>query len=156
AALLLGLLLPAVHAARGRAAQAQQKNNLKQIGLALHNAHDTYKKMPPTVGPFGGKSGSLHFHLLPFIEQENAWNNDATGMAIPINGDNKALGAPDGNKFQGQWPTTNYAANWLVFKDGPQGGTRLAAIRDGTSNTIGVAERYQVCNGTPTVWSYDQ
>src|SRR5205085_7904217 len=59
-------------------------------------------------------------------------------------------------KYQDLLPTTNYAANWLVFKDGPQGGTRIANITDGTANTIGFAERYQMCNGHPTVWSHDQ
>ncbi len=155
-ALLLGLLLPAVAASRGRAEQQQQKNNLKQIGLALHNCHATFKKMPPTVGDFGGKSGSLHFHLLPFIEQANAWQQNATDLVIPLYVDDKDASAPNGNKFRDTLPTTNYAANWMVFKDGPQGGVRLTDIRDGTSNTIGVAERYQVCNGMPTIWSYDQ
>src|SRR5437868_3073179 len=50
--------------------------------------------------------------------------------------------------------TTNYAGNWLVFKTGDN--RFPAAIPDGTSNTIGFTERYQVCNGTPCGWGYDR
>ena len=156
AALLLGLLLPAVPAARSRAAVVQKNNNLKQLGLALHDCNDTYKKMPPAVGPFAGKDGSIHFHLLPFIEQNNVYRANATDTVIPLYLDKNDVSAPANNLFKESLPTTNYAANWLVFKDGPQGGTRLTAITDGTSNTIGFAERYQMCNGQPAVWSYDQ
>jgi prepilin-type N-terminal cleavage/methylation domain-containing protein len=100
-AVLVGLLLPAVQKVREAAARMQCSNNLKQTGLALHSAHDVNGSMPPATGfwpgNFGGNPwGSNYssgpvvlapglFHLLPFIEQANLWNQFA------------------GNSFTGFW-----------------------------------------------------
>jgi len=68
--ILIALLLPAVQAAREAARRAQCTNNLKQLGLAMHNYHDTFKCFPPSTMAPGGPHGASHFvRILPFIEQ---------------------------------------------------------------------------------------
>ncbi len=79
-AILIALLLPAVQQAREAARRTQCKNNLKQIGLALHNYHDVYNKFP--AGGYWNNNhrglayqqGSVLVHLLPYIEQSVIFN----------------------------------------------------------------------------------
>lgn len=76
-AILVALLLPAVQSAREAARRTQCKNNLKQIGLALHGFHDTFGAFPAsgwtTVGPGNpaGKFVGWRPLILPFLEQSN-------------------------------------------------------------------------------------
>jgi len=74
-AVLIGLLLPAVQKVREAASRMQCGNNLKQMGLAIHNYHDVNKALPPSrVGP---QHATWFVVILPYMEQNalyNQWN----------------------------------------------------------------------------------
>jgi prepilin-type N-terminal cleavage/methylation domain-containing protein/prepilin-type processing-associated H-X9-DG protein len=83
-AVLIALLLPAVQAAREAARRAQCVNNLKQIGIAMHNYHDAMGSLPP--GNRGCCHGTWQLFILPWVEQQamySSWNilgwNNPTG-----------------------------------------------------------------------------
>jgi uncharacterized protein DUF1559 len=67
---LIAILYPAFLAARRAAWRSQHCSNLKQIGLGLHNFHDTYKRFPPAVrrDELGRPLSSWRFQILPFLE----------------------------------------------------------------------------------------
>ncbi|HCS50903.1 DUF1559 domain-containing protein [Rubinisphaera sp.] len=72
-AILVALLLPAVQQAREAARRSSCKNNLKQIGLALHNYHDTHRAFPPG-NIIRGHHSTGWVHLLPFVEFGNVYD----------------------------------------------------------------------------------
>lgn len=67
--ILIALLLPAVQHARASAARATCANNLRQIGLALHEFHDTHRHLPPGRGTPVPRIFSAHAFVLPFLEE---------------------------------------------------------------------------------------
>jgi prepilin-type N-terminal cleavage/methylation domain-containing protein len=85
-AVLIGLLLPAVQKVREAAARIKCANNLKQLGLAAHNYHDSHGHLPPVIGyypPASGAFGTCFFHLLPFIEQDNLYRSALGSVPFP-------------------------------------------------------------------------
>src|SRR5688572_11245176 len=105
-AILIALLVPAVQKVREASARAQCQNNLKQIGLALHNYHDAHKVLPPgapsDIRPWvdpsqNGWGTSWMVRILPYIEQGNIWNQwsftypSGTGYSGKYNTINRAL-----------------------------------------------------------------
>jgi prepilin-type N-terminal cleavage/methylation domain-containing protein len=92
--ILIALLLPAVQAAREAARRSQCLNNMKQVGLGLHNYHDSFKSFPPSGVlegdhglPTGGPYSSPYhytwlFMILPFMEQQPLY--DQTDITWPV------------------------------------------------------------------------
>jgi len=179
--ILIALLLPAVQAAREAARRAQCTNNLKQLGLALHNFHDTYKEFPTAshqpllrepgyVGnPWDGWTNgrdrwSYLTVLLPFLEQQPLYDeflSNHVGQTRPWHNTSFANAriatilcpSDPGSKGGTNRGPTSYHANrgdyWLdwdwgecrgVFGRGGRTVINMALVKDGTSNTIAIAE----------------
>ncbi|MCY3012496.1 MAG: DUF1559 domain-containing protein [Planctomycetota bacterium] len=131
--ILVGLLLPAVQAAREAARRMQCSNNLKQLGLSLHNYHDAFKRFPGASAIVPGvadgvngnsqpwvagswRKGSHLVKLLPFIEQQNFYN------AIPMELDVEAWFAtiaPAGSAFAGIRPRERQIPSFVCPSDPP-------------------------------------
>jgi prepilin-type processing-associated H-X9-DG protein len=145
----VALLLPAVQSARTAARRAQSINNLKQIGLALHNYHSVNDRFPPQA--IAGRDGkpllSWRVAILPFLEQQalfdefqrdEPWDSPhnkkllermPTLYAIP--------GAPAG---PGMTFYRGFSGEGTFFDPKVKLGVPIASITDGTSNTLGIVE----------------
>jgi|TARA_R110001592_G_scaffold363237_2_gene682032 prepilin-type N-terminal cleavage/methylation domain-containing protein len=83
-AILIALLLPAVQQAREAARRSQCKNNMKQIGLALHNYHDVYVKFPIGSRYPNDQPNNWRFALLPYMDQANIYEKAKTGPGSDV------------------------------------------------------------------------
>lgn len=139
---LVGLLLPAVQSARTAARRMSSSNNLKQIGLAMHNHNDVFKQLPGPIRDENGKALlSWRVKVLPFVEQQalyeqfhldEPWDSPHNiqlleqmpdvyrdpGTLLPPGMTNYQLASGEGQMFEG--------AGEYKFRD----------VLDGLSNTI--------------------
>ncbi len=181
-AVLIALLLPAVQQAREAARRSQCQNNLKQLGLAMHNYHDTHGRFPARgyaggVGLNQDVNGNWGWAamILPMIEQSAIYNQLQVGNGNrvpqdPANmtatndyrtaaaGSREALmartfpvylcpsanGEPN-NKYSNYLGTMMYGLNARIGMVPnnvlPLKGLTIADIKDGTSNTLLIAEK---------------
>ena len=150
-AVLVALLLPAVQQAREAARRSQCKNNLKQLGLAMHNYHDVHQSFPPAAirRPGAAAWHSWRVELLPFLNHNDLYQQYDQ---------NEAWDGPHNKKLIDQMPdvfrspyddphSTNSAYFVLVGpgtvfdrrSDG-SAGVKISEIADGTTNTLLVVE----------------
>jgi prepilin-type N-terminal cleavage/methylation domain-containing protein/prepilin-type processing-associated H-X9-DG protein len=146
-AVLVGLLLPAVQKVREAANRIKCANNIKQCSLATHMCHDSQGRFPVMYAWFPGDGvtsfgayGSFFYHLLPYIEQQNLFNNSSEPWGNSTanffwhspSGDWQADGPwctpiktylcpsnaasdPTGQAWANGWSFGNYGANYQVF-----------------------------------------
>ncbi|MBX6312236.1 MAG: DUF1559 domain-containing protein [Isosphaeraceae bacterium] len=165
---LIALLLPAVQAAREAARRAQCINNLKQIGIGLHNYHDVRGSLPGAYLVYPTTEFSALSMILPHLEQAPVYNSinfslpygDPTNSTALMTNLSGFLCPSDfRNPMPARGAATNYMADmgsWIVWQaaTGPNAGlpgpngtffgnsaTRFADITDGLSNTGVFSER---------------
>lgn len=144
---LVALMMPAVRTAREPSRRSQCKNNLKQIGLALHNYHEKYQEFPPayTVDEHGQPLHSWRTLILPFIDQEKLyqsidlskpWNDPVNAEAFKT--DVPVYQCPSVKPVPGM---TNYLA---VTGDNtclrPVRSLKLEEVTDDTGSTLAVVD----------------
>jgi prepilin-type N-terminal cleavage/methylation domain-containing protein/prepilin-type processing-associated H-X9-DG protein len=180
-AILIGILLPAVQKVREAAARAKCTNNMKQIGLALHNYHDSFGRLPQPRGAANTFTSAVGWlgSLLPYVEQNNLYTELGTNYlgAIATNvpvyecpSDGRAGKVGRGTTTTG---THNAGLTWYVGVAGSYGlsdanynamnagvfqpntaGVTIASITDGTSNTFMVGERPPAADLSFGWWAY--
>src|SRR4051812_15531273 len=149
-AILIGLLLPAVQKIREAANRMKCTNNLKQIGLAMHNHHDVNGYFPPsaTSTPFNPGWASLHgwgAFILPYIEQDNVariyrwdlnWSDPANQPAVTVPLRVMLCPSAPAGRMDMAPPSTNPAGPWQASPTDYTPTTRISqgAINGGFVN----------------------
>ncbi len=154
---LIALLLPAVQAAREAARRSQCTNNLKQIGLGIHNYHSAINGLPWGHGYLGWNDWGATTLLLPYLEQGTVYNainfantggaaspGNAINLTIQLSWFNVLICPSDTNRIiqNPRYGQTNYAGN-----AGNCPNCFFAQNEPGASNGV----FYSVANGSPTV-----
>ncbi len=158
-AILIALLLPAVQQAREAARRVQCRNNLKQIGIALHNYHDMHNALPaagdngpainccaPDVGRYDAVNWT--FRILPGLEQDNVyeaalnnWNVLRTIVTPPYYCPSRRspglYGDVGKSDYSASVGTDHTNGMFLRFRDGTIG---YEDVTDGLSNTLAIGE----------------
>jgi len=193
-AVLIALLLPAIQKVREAAQRTQCASNMRQIGIALHSSQDAYGAMPGhnqryrfpgsvsfstvTATNFNAWTGSVHFWLLPFIDQQNLmfyWDQLDSGGNQPNNSGFNPPGQDAGEPPTGVPPPgsvpppklylcpsdpsgftpSGFANNQPVSSYGPNfqvfgGGSPKvpSSMPDGASTTAMFLELYGHCDGS--------
>jgi prepilin-type N-terminal cleavage/methylation domain-containing protein/prepilin-type processing-associated H-X9-DG protein len=169
-AILIGLLLPAVQKVREAAARTQCINNLKQIGLALHNHHDALRSLPrgssdgPSVTCCKGdtrKEWTWLYQILPYVEQDSLYREpiDTNVALTPVSIYNcptrrlpkvysngaRSDYAGNGGEFMGEWGAKGvFMRTWAKLPNPAptqEQKRQWGDIVDGLSNTIAVGEK---------------
>jgi prepilin-type processing-associated H-X9-DG protein/prepilin-type N-terminal cleavage/methylation domain-containing protein len=178
--ILVGLTLSAVQSVRAAAARARCGNNLRQVGLALHQYHDVARRLPPGI-TVGGPSEVMPYvswnaRILPFLEQEALWRQvvdayaiDRNFLHVPPHSARATVVLPfacplDDRVFTPSMAMKDHPAftSYLgvegsnqVSRDGllfRDSRVRFADILDGTSNTLMVGERPPSANEVLGWW----
>lgn len=143
-AILIALLLPAVQQAREAARRTQCKNNLKQVGLALHNYHDTHNTFPP--GNIRGALAVGHgptawVHILPYVDQAPQYNriNFSTPGTWWHGTGGPPPGGPHGTTFNG------FKVNGFICPSSPL--TDVRSFTNGGVTTVWQRGSYTLIEG---------
>jgi prepilin-type N-terminal cleavage/methylation domain-containing protein/prepilin-type processing-associated H-X9-DG protein len=145
-AILVALMLPGTRGG-ARARRSQCKNNLKQLGLALHNYHDTYGSFPPayTVDEAGNRLHSWRTLILPYVDQaplyetidlSKPWDDPVNAQAFEAS--LYAYQCPSATIEPGQTTYMAIVGDQHAFSETT--GREISEIKDGTSNTVMVIE----------------
>jgi prepilin-type processing-associated H-X9-DG protein len=144
----IAMLVPAVQSSRVAAQRSQSVNNLKQIGLALHNFHSANDHFPADVrSKDGSPLLSWRVQILPFVEQQALFNefkldepwdsphNKALIELMPA-----VFAVPHSPAEPGTTFYRGFSGPRAIFDKAVPKGVSIRAITDGTSNTIAVVE----------------